>query len=186
MNSSEQMESMLDNPDFRFSDIKLQQFNRLMENELQRIYAIEKLQMTFLGKIIPLAIAGGLIDILEQHAYGIQDHRSRLEKIFLILGLKPLSNTAKTAGDIMELMFKEAISNIKGLQRSPAFSDRVIIMETQKMAHYRIALYMTLSGWAKSLRLFGVGELLEDCLDEIINTDLTLSELAESTITDQV
>src|SRR5438034_6726244 len=70
---------------------------------------------------------------------------------------------------------QEALS----LDAEPPVKDAALIGAAQKVEHYEIALYGTLSSWADELGLSDVRDLLHQTLEEEKATDAKLTELAE-------
>jgi ferritin-like metal-binding protein YciE len=60
--------------------------------------------------------------------------------------------------------------------------DAGIIAAAQKVEHYEIASYGTLCTWARQLGLEDVHDLLGETLEEEKQTDLKLSDLAETEV----
>lgn len=160
---------------------KSKTLNLLLAAELLKIYGTEKLQLNYFSKLIALASNTLIVDVLEEQMEDTQHHVRRLEKICAQLQLS-IPGKVSSLNAITQLMMKEGIKLANSVKSSPNNSDRVIIHEIQKISHYKMANYMNLSAWAKSLQLGDICELLEDNLDDIINADLSLSEISESGI----
>ena len=64
----------------------------------------------------------------------------------------------------------------------PEVKDAALIAAAQRVEHYEIAAYGTVSAYAKLLEKKDVLKLLQATLAEEKATDLALTELAESTI----
>jgi ferritin-like metal-binding protein YciE len=68
---------------------------------------------------------------------------------------------------------------MKEYKGSPAV-DAGLIGAAQSVEHYEIARYGTLCAWAEELGIKDAVTLLEATLDEEKNTDVSLSQLAET------
>ena len=96
---------------------------------------------------------------------------------FEIIGKKA---TAKKC-DAMEGLIKEGESIMEETQPG-AVRDAGIIAASQKIEHYEIATYGTLSAFAKTLGEDEAMQLLEATLAEEKEADVTLTEAAYNTI----
>jgi ferritin-like metal-binding protein YciE len=67
-----------------------------------------------------------------------------------------------------------------GEAEDDATRDAVMIASAQKVEHYEIATYGTLRTWANLLGKPEVAALMEETLEEEKETDLTLTDIAES------
>ncbi|MEP7265437.1 MAG: ferritin-like domain-containing protein [Bacteroidota bacterium] len=153
------------------------QLQKLFEEELKDIYWAEKALTKAIPKMIKNATSEELIEALENHLEETQNHVTRVEQVFEIIGKKA---TAKKC-EAMEGLIKEA-EEIMAECEEGAMRDAGIISAGQKVEHYEIATYGTLRQFATTLGMDDAAELLEETLDEEKAADETLTEVAESAV----
>jgi len=149
----------------------------LFVNELKDIYWAEKALTKAIPKMIKNATSGELKDALTEHLEVTEEQVKRVEQVFEKIGEKAqakkceaMSGLIKEAQEIME-------ETEKGVVR-----DAGIISAAQKVEHYEIATYGTLCAFAKTLGEDEAVELLEETLNEEKEADISLSQIAESSI----
>ncbi len=127
--------------------------------------------------MIKNATSGDLIEALEAHLEETQNHVTRLEQVFEVLGKNAVSKKClATAGLI------EEAGQIMDECEEGAMRDAGIISAAQKVEHYEIATYGTLRQFAATLGLDKVVKLLAATLAEEKSADEKLTEVAESAI----
>src|SRR5205085_11388664 len=99
----------------------------------------------------------------------------RLDRVFQAIGEKPQGKTCEG----MQGLLKEGEKIIAEIPKSPVL-DAAIIGAAQKVEHYEISGYGTARTMAEMLGQQDAAELLEETLDEEKATDETLTEIAES------
>lgn len=161
--------------------VKAKSLRLLLGDELMKLFGTEKLQISYFSKLIGLTESAVIVDVLEAALADTRQHLRRLERVFALLGL-PIPENVRSMDIITQLMMKEGVKAASVVKLYPVSSDRVIILEIQKVAHYQMVKYMNLIAWAKRLQLADISELMEDSLDDVINADLSLTELSESGI----
>ena len=149
----------------------------LFINELKDIYWAEKALTKAIPKMIKNASAPELVDALTGHLEVTKEHVTRLEEVFNSISEKAvavkceaMAGLTKEAEEIME-------QTEEGVVR-----DAGIISAGQKVEHYEIATYGTLCSFAKTLGEHDAAALLQQTLDEEMEADEKLSEIAESVI----
>ena len=147
-------------------------------DELRDIYGAEKQLAQVLPKLRAAATSPDLAMAFEDHLKVTQNHISRLEQIFQILERKV--EAKKCEG--MDGLIKEGETVIHDTERGSATRDVGLIMSAQKVEHYEIAAYGTLSQVAKTIDKGEISRLLEQTLQEEKETDMLLSNLAETLI----
>lgn len=153
------------------------QLGKLFEDELRDIYWAEKALAKALPKMAKKATSQELIDAIETHLQETEEHVSRCEEIFKLLGKEPRGKKCEA----MEGLISEAES-IMGDTEEGVMRDAGIISAAQKVEHYEIASYGTLRTFAETIGLTEAVEILETTLNEEKKTDELLTELAVSTI----
>lgn len=149
----------------------------LFVKELKVIYWAEKALTKAIPKMIKNSTSEELSKTLAEHLEITKGQEARLEEVFSLINEKAVAEKCEAiAGLIMEA--EEIMAETeKGKVR-----DAGIILAVQKVEHYEIAAYGTLYRFADSLGLYEAAALLEDTLNEEKDTDVNLSEIAESSI----
>jgi ferritin-like metal-binding protein YciE len=153
------------------------QLEKLFENELKDIYWAEKALTKAIPKMIKNATSEELVEAMENHLQETQEHVSRVEQVFEVLGKKA---TAKKC-EAMEGLIGEAESIMEDCEEG-AMCDAGIISAAQKVEHYEIASYGTLRQFAETLGLDEAVTLLEQTLEEEKKADEKLTEIAVSAV----
>lgn len=147
----------------------LKALNGIYWSETQLIDALEKMEKA--------ASAPELRDLFEDHRLQTQKHVSRLEKVFKGIEEQP---TPRQCAALAELI-KEADQIIQEIPAG-ATRDAALIIAAQKVEHYEIAIYGGLLALSRTMDLDDVADILESTLDEEEQTDLNLTDVAESYI----
>jgi ferritin-like metal-binding protein YciE len=113
----------------------------------------------------------------EQHLKQTEEHIKRLEQVFESMGKKATRKTCKG----MQGLIEEGSELIKE-DAEPEVLDAGLIAAAQKVEHYEISAYGTLSAYANLLGDSNAAKLFQQTLDEEKQTDQKLSELAESSV----
>jgi ferritin-like metal-binding protein YciE len=150
----------------------------LFENELKDIYWAEKALVKALPKMAKKASSDRLVEALENHLEETEGHVTKLERVFELIGKKAVAKKCEA----MDGLIKEGEEIMKESEEGP-MRDAGIISASQKVEHYEIASYGTLRVFARTLNLDEeVATILDEILDEEKNADVSLTEIAESTI----
>ena len=147
---------------------------KLYIDELKDLYSAENQLLKALPKMAKAAFSDDLKQGFEQHLEQTRGHVERLEKIFKSLDESPKGK--KCAG--MEGLVKEG-SEAMGEDLEGAVMDAALIGAAQRVEHYEIAAYGTVSEFAKILGESKHASLLEETLQEEKETDEKLTELAK-------
>jgi ferritin-like metal-binding protein YciE len=149
--------------------------------ELQDIYWAEKHLVKELPKLQKAATNDELADALGDHQAVTEDHVSRLEEVFKMMG-----ETAKAKKcEAMDGLVKEAQQIIEETEEETATRDVALIMAAQKVEHYEIATYGSLVQLAKTIGMADVAEVLAETLQEEKDADELLTSIAESGINEE-
>jgi ferritin-like metal-binding protein YciE len=116
----------------------------------------------------------------EDHLQQTRGHVTRLEEVFKHLSHSPKGKSCKA----MEGLVEEG-SELIGAKAEPEVLDAGLIAAAQKVEHYEIAGYGSLSSWADQLALGEVKRLLGETLAEEKQADQLLSHIAEGQINAQ-
>lgn len=147
-------------------------------HELRDVYGAEKQLAQVLPRLRKAATSPDLAMAFEDHLRVTQEQISRLEQIFGLLGTKV--EAKKCEG--MEGLLKEGESVIQDTEAGSATRDVGLIISAQKVEHYEIAAYGSLRQLAKNINKAEISTLLEQTLQEEKETDMLLSNLAETLI----
>ncbi|WP_343697771.1 ferritin-like domain-containing protein [Flavobacterium sp.] len=149
----------------------------LFEESLKDLYWAEKALTKALPTMAKNATSDELIKAINSHLVETEEHVTRLEKVFELIGKKA---TAKKC-DAMEGLIEEG----KGILEETEIGvvrDAGIIAASQKIEHYEIATYGTLRQFAETLGYDEAVTLLEQTLDEEKGADKLLTEVAVSAV----
>lgn len=162
----------------RASDSQLKEF---FHDEIKDIYWAEKKLVQTLPKLAKAATSEELRGAFTQHLKVTEEHVTRLEKVFDLLGHKPQAKKC----DAMEGITEEGASIIEDTKDGTHTRDVALIMAGQKAEHYEIATYGGLAQVAKTLGYDDIASLLEQTLEEEKEADQSLTELAENSINEE-
>ena len=157
--------------------MKLETLRDLLLEQLQDLYDAEKRITKALPKMAKAATSTELKAAFEKHLGETEGHVERLEQAFETLGEKAKTKTCKA----MQGLLAEGEETIKE-DAEPEVKDAALIAAAQRVEHYEMAAYGTVSAYAKLLKEKAVLKLLQDTLAEEKATDEALTELAESSI----
>jgi ferritin-like metal-binding protein YciE len=132
--------------------------------QLKDLYSAETQLIKALPKMAKAATAPELAQGFEEHLEQTKEHAARLEKIFRKLDEKPTGKKCKA----MEGLIEEGSETI-GEKASPAAKDAMLIAAAQRVETY-----------ANLLGENDASDLLQQTLEEEVETDEKLTEAAES------
>jgi len=165
-------------PGRRANDSELQES---FHDEIKDIYWAEKKLVQTLPKLAKAATSEELRNAFTQHLKVTEEHVTRLEKVFDILGHKPQAKKC----DAMEGITEEGASIIEDTKDGTHTRDVALIFAGQKAEHYEIATYGGLAQVAKTLGYEEIASILEQTLAEEKEADQSLTELAENSINEE-
>jgi ferritin-like metal-binding protein YciE len=148
------------------------------EDELKDIYWAEKQIVKALPKMRKAATSEKLQQAFEDHLQQTQTHVEHLEQVFEILGKKAQAKKC----DAMAGILTEGEDIVNETEKGTATRDVGLILAAQKVEHYEIATYGGLRQLAMTLGLSDVADLLEQTLEQEKETDVRLTEIAESDV----
>jgi ferritin-like metal-binding protein YciE len=160
-----------------FFNVELNSLEDLLILELSDLYDAEKRLCEALPKMAKAAASPPLRQAFEEHFQQTQRHVSRLEQAFVDLG----RSAARETCDAMKGLIKEG-SDIIDATGSAEVKDAALIGAAQRVEHYEIASYGMARTIAQQLGHSNVARLLQSTLDEEKETDLRLTQLAETNI----
>jgi ferritin-like metal-binding protein YciE len=143
--------------------------------QLKDLYSAETQLIKALPKMAKAAASPELSKGFEKHLEQTKGHAERLAEIFKGLDEKPTGKKCKA----MEVLIKEGAETIEE-NASPAAKDALLIAAAQRVEHYEIAGYGSVKTYANLLGESEAIRLLEQTLQEEVETDEKLTEMAES------
>ncbi len=149
----------------------------LFVHELKDIYSAEKQLVKALPKMAKAADSENLKAGFEEHLEVTKQQQERLEEIFKLLDVGSRGPKCIAMEGLIEEGAKLMEEDVE-----PNVLDAGLIAAAQKVEHYEIAVYGTLVTWARLLGHTDAETLLQQSLDEEKETDVKLTELAESEI----
>jgi len=157
--------------------MKVKNLHDLFVEELKDLYSAEKQLLKALPKMAKAACSDELRQGFVEHLEQTEGQVARLEEIFEGLGVSPRGKKCLAMEGLIEegkeIMEEDMDENVL---------DAALIAAAQKVEHYEIAGYGTVCTFAKLLGEDRAAELLQETLDEEKETDVKLTELAETTI----
>lgn len=162
----------------RKAPVQNTQLEKLFQDQLKDIYWAEKHLTKALPKMQKAATSEELKTAIDDHLAQTEEQIARLEQVFELLEKKPQAKKC----DGMEGLVKEGESIIEETEDGSATRDAGIIMAAQKVEHYEIATYGSLVQLAKTMGNEEVAEILQTTLDEEKETDVLLTQIAESNV----
>jgi ferritin-like metal-binding protein YciE len=143
--------------------------------QLKDIYSAETQLTKALPKMAEAATSPDLQKGFEEHLEQTKGHVARLEQIFEALDEKPTGKKCKA----MEGLIKEGAEAIEE-DAADAARDTLLIAAAQRVEHYEIAAYGSVKAFAGLLNEEEAAELLDQTLQEEIETDEKLTTAAET------
>jgi ferritin-like metal-binding protein YciE len=146
--------------------------------QLEDIYWAEKKLTKTLPKLQEAATSMELKNAFGNHCVQTQNHVSRLEQVFGMIGEKVDSSKCHAMAGIVE----EGEDIIDDTDEGTAQRDVGLIFAGQKAEHYEMATYGGLVSVAKTLGYTGAADLLSQTLAEEKEADTVLTQIAESQV----
>jgi ferritin-like metal-binding protein YciE len=153
----------------------VENLRELFVEQLKDVYDAEQRITKALPKMAREASSEELSSAFEEHLAQTQEHVSRLDRVFKIVGESASKKTCKAMVGLLEegeeVMKEDAPESVL---------DAGLIAAAQKVEHYEMATYGCLRDWAQLLGLSEAADLLQETLDEEGETDKKLTEIAQS------
>ena len=157
--------------------MEMKKLQDLYIDMLKDTYDAEHQITTALPKMAKAATNPDLKSGFEQHLQQTETHIERLEQVFDSLGRNATRKSCKG----MQGLIEEG-SELMKEDAEPEVLDAGLIAAAQKVEHYEIAAYGTLSAYAKLLDASDALDLFQMTLNEEKQTDEKLTELAENSV----
>lgn len=151
----------------------------LFHDTLRDIYYAERKILKSLPKMKRAAQSEKLKAAFEKHEGQTEGQIERLEKVFEIIGKSPRGKTCDAINGILD----EGDEIAQEYKDSPAL-DAGLLAAAQAVEHYEITRYGTLKRWANVLGLDEAVKLLDETLEEELQTDEDLTSIADASIND--
>lgn len=145
---------------------------------LQELYWSETTLINVLTTMAEASTTKELRSSFRLHTDQTREHVNRLEQVFALLALPPQPEPCVG----LQGLFDEGWQVIDETPEGSAQRDVALIIAAQKVEHYEIACYGSLITLAKTMGLQEIAKLLAPTLQEEKETDLILTNIAESGI----
>lgn len=158
---------------------KISSLQELYVDELKDLWSANDQMVRALTKIAPEAQNPKLQSMLKKSQTGIAKHTELLKSLIEAQGETVKKEHCKG----MEGLAAEAIKHtIDDAPESGPVLDAAIIAQFQRMTHYGITGFGTVSAFAKALKLDDDQAELQSCVKEMYQSDELMTELAESAV----
>jgi ferritin-like metal-binding protein YciE len=147
----------------------------LLEEQLHELYAQEVHSEKVLPKMAEAAEAKELAEAFRMHATETKQHVTRLERVFMELGMKPRKTETHGSKGLLE----DCLETTKRSRMEPHVRDAALIAVMQRLEHDEMAGYGCARTWAALLgHPTAASELLKSLVEER-RCDEGLTKLAE-------
>ena len=157
--------------------VALNDLQDLLVDQLRDLYDAEHQLTKALPKMAKAATRPELRQAFEKHLDQTEEHVSRLEQVFEILGQRAKAKTCKA----MKGLIEEGSEVIKE-DASDSVRDAALIAAAQRVEHYEIAGYGTVRTYAEMLGQREAARILQQTLREEGDTDKMLTQIATTTV----
>ncbi len=155
--------------------IKTRELRRLFLDELEDIYWIEKAIVKTMPQMIKSATGVKLVEILSFYLEKTKEHVLQIGAIFYAIGEKAKTKKSELMSSLIKDGGKLIESASKGIVR-----DAAIMSLSQKVEHYKMAMYGTLYTFAKTLQEDGAAILLLSSLKDEEQANEKLRDMANT------
>jgi ferritin-like metal-binding protein YciE len=158
---------------------KISSLQELYVDELKDLWSANDQMVKALTKIAPHATSSKLASMLEKSGKGIARHTELLKTLIESQD----ENVKKEHCKGMEGLVAEALKHTieEAPEKGPVL-DAAIIAQFQRMTHYGITGFGTVSAFAKALGLTDDQEVLGAAVKDMYQSDELMTELAESAV----
>ena len=165
--------------------MELNNLRDLYVHELQDLYSAENQILEALPQMEEATNDTRLKRAFSEHRQMTEHQKSRLERIFSMLKVEPDGVSCEGIEGIIEegqSLIKKESKLFGGSDIDEDVLNAGLIASAQKVEHYEIAGYGTVAAYAKRLGFSDQASLLHQTLEEEVETDRKLTQLAESSI----
>ena len=156
---------------------KFQTLEDLFHHQLRDLYSAEKQLIDALPEMSKMASNNQLKTALDEHLRETKHQKERLENVFNKLGVSPDGETCKA----MQGLIKEA-KDFMSHKADPDVMDAGIIADAQRVEHYEISGYGTVTHYADKLGYHEIKDILAETLNEEKSADTKLNDIAKTTV----
>jgi ferritin-like metal-binding protein YciE len=160
-----------------FSSTTLHSMNDLFVLQIEDLYDAEQRITKALPKMADAATDKQLKAAFQHHLRETEQHVTRLEKVFKIIGMSPKRETCEA----MKGLIAEGDEAVNAAG-DPDVRDAALIAAAQRVEHYEMAGYGTVRTLAEQLGQREAARILQETLDEERAADKKLTEIAESRV----
>lgn len=157
------------------------EFRDFFVDELKDILWAEKALLKALPKMRKAATGEELAASFDSHLSETERQIAVLEQVFELMGEKPKTKKC----DAMEGLISETESIISDTESGSAIRDAGLILAAQKVEHYEIATYGTLTAFAEAMQEAEVAKLLRSILRDEKKSDKMLTTLALESVNEE-
>ncbi len=157
--------------------MKLKSLDDLLAEELRDLYSAENQILKALPKMAKTAANPELQQGFQEHLEQTKGHVQRLEQVCASLDISPKGKKCKA----MEGLIEEG-KDIMSEDAEPEVMDAALIAAAQRVEHYEIAGYGCARTFARQLGHEDAANLLQQTLQEEIDTDRKLTDVAENAV----
>ena len=151
---------------------------KLFTDCLKDIYWAENHLIKALPKMAKATSVKELERAILNHLDQTKTHAERLEQVFELLGREPQARKC----DAMEGLSKEGEAVVENTDTATPARNLGIIMASQKVEHYEIASYLGIIKLADKLGYTEISEILTATLNEELDSDALLADIADNEI----
>jgi len=148
----------------------------LFEEQIRDLHSGEKQIIDALPEMIEATTDSELQNALRNHLEETREQLERLEKVGKMLDFRVKGETC----DGMKGIIKEGNKLVTKDVEEDEVRDAAIVAALQRVEHYEIAVYGTVTTFARMLGEDQVLKLLQTSLDEEKEADATLTRIAEA------
>lgn len=149
--------------------------HELFVEELKDIYSAEKQAVRAYPRLTKAVRSPELKEAMQEHLEQTQGHLERLEQVFEKLEERPGGKTCNGMKGLLE----EVTEHVDEIGPGPVL-DAALIGALQRVEHYEIAAYGTVSAFAEATGEQEILRLLEATLAEEKETDEKLTQVAKN------
>jgi ferritin-like metal-binding protein YciE len=153
--------------------VKLETLHDVFVAQLADLLSAERQLLEALPKVASAATTPDLVDAIEEHLDETRGHVARLERVFELTHL-PVTDEECEA---MKGLIREG-AEVAEADGEPLARDAALIASAQRVEHYEIAAYGTVTELATQLDLSEVASILDDTLAEENAADQRLTRIA--------
>jgi ferritin-like metal-binding protein YciE len=154
---------------------KTTQFEDVFQEWLEDLYDAEKQIAAAMPKLIAAASSEELSEALTEHLEETKNHATRLDNVFEKISVEPGGRECKP----IQALLAEAGRLISEFEKSPAL-DGALIAAARKIEHYEISGYTSASEVASMLGQQDAYDLLFDTLEEEVEAEEALGDIADA------